>query len=66
MYVDLVKKVNSVDSDKENLEKKIEDVDKKIPDTSKFIVTWECNVLTKTDSNAWMSEALKKLATENK
>ena len=39
LYGELVKKVNDIDSDQKNLEKKIEDVDNKTPDTSKFAVT---------------------------
>ena len=38
-YGELVKKVHTVNSDKQNREEKIENVDKKIPNTSKFIVT---------------------------
>ena len=38
-----LKKFNLIDSNKQNLEKKIEDVDKKRPDTSKFIKTHEFN-----------------------
>ena len=44
----LLKKVNAIDSDKQNLEKKKnEDVDKKIPDTSKFIENQDFNNLAK-------------------
>ena len=39
LYVELVKKGNTIDSNKQNLEKKIEDVDQKIPNTGTFIVT---------------------------
>ena len=39
----LAKKLNTTDSDKNNLEKKIEHVDKKILDTAKFIVIQEFN-----------------------
>ena len=38
-YNELVKKVNAIDSNKQILEKKIENFDKKVPDTSKFVVT---------------------------
>ena len=48
---ELVKNVNTIDSDKQNLEEKIEDVDQKIPDTSKFVVTQDFNRLTKINSN---------------
>ena len=34
VYDELVKKVSTIDSGKQNLEKKIEDADKKISDTS--------------------------------
>ena len=54
--------VNAVDSNKENLEKKIEDVDKKILDTSQLIETQEFTRLTKMDAR--MAVASKTLATE--
>ena len=50
-----------VDLDKQNLEKKIEDVDKKTPDTSKFIETQDFDRLTKIILNARTSEASKTL-----
>ena len=62
MYDEFVKKVNAVDSNKENLEKKIEDVDKKILDTSQFIETQEFNRLTKMDAR--MAVASKIFATK--
>ena len=55
------KSLNVVDLDKQNLEKKIEDVDKKTPDTSKFIETQDFDRLTKTILNARTSEASKTL-----
>ena len=42
-----LKKINSIDSNQQNLEKKIEDVDKKIPGTGKFIVTQDASQSTK-------------------
>ena len=54
--------VNAVDSNKENLEKKIEDVDKKILDTSQLIETQEFTRLIKMDAR--MAVASKTLATE--
>ena len=39
VHDELVKKVNTIDSDKQSLKRKIETVHKKIPDSSKFIVT---------------------------
>ena len=38
VYNELVKKVNAINSDKKNLQKKIKDIDKKIPDNSKHII----------------------------
>ena len=58
----MVKKLNTIDSNKQNLEKKIEDVDKKIPDNSKFIVTQYFNGLTKINVNARTTEVSKNLA----
>ena len=55
------KSVNVVDLDKQNLEKKIEDVDKKTPDTSKFIETQDFDRLKKIILNARKSEASKTL-----
>ena len=55
------KSVNVVDLDKQNLEKKIEDVDKKTPDTSEFIETQDFDRLTKIILNARTSEASKTL-----
>ena len=55
------KSVNVVDLDKQNLEKKIEDVDKKTPDTSKLIETQDFDRLTKIILNARTSEASKTL-----
>ena len=57
-----LKKFNLIDSNKQNLEKKIEDVDKKRPDTSKFIKTHEFNRQTKTNLNARMAEVSKNLS----
>ena len=54
-YDDWVKKVNIVDSNKQNLGKKIEAVDKKIPDTSKLILTQDFNRLRKLNFNARMT-----------
>ena len=51
VYDKLVKKVNAIDSNKQILEKKIEDVNKKIPDTSKFIQTHKVNRLKETSFN---------------
>ena len=55
------KSVDVVDLDKQNLEKKIEDVDKKTPDTSKFIETQDFDRLKKIILNARKSEASKTL-----
>ena len=55
------KSVNVVDLDKQNLEKKIEDVDKTTPDTSKFIETQDFDRLKKIILNARKSEASKTL-----
>ena len=55
------KSLNVVELDKQNLEKKIEDVDKKTPDTSKFIETQDFDRLTKIILNARTSEASKTL-----
>ena len=60
----LVKKINTTDSDKQNLEKKSEEVDKMIPDTIEFIVTQDFNRLTKMNFTARMAEALKNFATK--
>ena len=56
VYDKLVKKVNAIDSNKQILEKKIEDVNKKIPDTSKFIQTHKVNRLKETSFNTWTAE----------
>ena len=61
----LVKKLNTTDSDKNNLEKKIEHVDKKILDTTKFVVTQEFNCVNNRSIDK-MAEASKKLVTKNK
>ena len=50
LYDGLVKKVNTIDSEEQNLEKKIKDVDKKIPDMSKYIETQNLNRSTTTDN----------------
>ena len=47
IYDELAQKVNAIDSDKLNLQKKIEDIDKKILDNSKFVETQEFNRLRK-------------------
>ena len=47
IYDELAQKVNATDSDKLNLQKKIEDIDKKILDNSKFVETQEFNRLRK-------------------
>ena len=47
IYDELAQKVNAIDSDKLNLQKKIEDIDKKILDNSKFVGTQEFNRLRK-------------------
>ena len=44
-YDELVKKVNTIDSENKIWRKKIEDVDKKIPDANTFILTKESNWL---------------------
>ena len=62
MYDEFVKKVNAVDSNEENLEKKIEDIDKKILDISQFIETQDFNRLTKMDAR--MAVASKTLTTK--
>lgn len=46
VYDGLFKKSNWIDSNKQNIEKKIEGVDKKISDNSKLIETHEFNRLT--------------------
>ena len=61
---ELVKKVNSIDSKKQKLEKKIEDVYGKIRDTSKFVEIHAFNRLTKIEFNTRMEEASKDLATK--
>ena len=47
IYDELAQKVNAIDSDKLNLQKKIEDIDKKILDNSKLVETQEFNRLRK-------------------
>ena len=47
IYDELAQKVNAIDSDKLNLQKKIEDIDKKILDNSKFVETQAFNRLRK-------------------
>ena len=42
-----LKKISAIDSDKQNLVKKIENVDEKIPDISKFIQAQDFHRLTK-------------------
>ena len=64
-YDELVQKVNVLDSDKPDLEKKIEDVDKKIPVTRQFIQMYNFRRLTKINSNAKMGEASKNHAANN-
>ena len=64
VYDEFVKKVNAIDLNKQNIEKRIEDVNKKIPDTSKFIETHKFNRLPKVDFHARKEEASKNLATE--
>ena len=64
LYDELVIRVNTTYPDKENLEKKIENVDIKISNTSKFIVTQNFNSLTKMNFNARMAEASKNLRTK--
>ena len=60
MYNEFIKKVNTIDLGKQNLEKKkYEEVDKKISDTSKFIVTQDFNMLTKINFNASKTKAEK-------
>ena len=63
VYDGLFKKSNWIDSNKQNIEKKIEGVDKKISDNSKLIETHEFNRLTEINFNARMVEASEKLAT---
>ena len=60
----LLKRVNTIDSDKQNFNKKLKMLIKKIPDTSNFIATQEFNRLTKIIFHARMAEASKKLATK--
>ena len=62
VYDEFVKKVNAVDSNEENFEKKIEDIDKKILDISQFIETQDFNRLTKMDAR--MAVASKTLTTK--
>ena len=65
MYHELVKKVDTIDRDKQNLEKKIEDVGKKFPDTSKFIQAEEYNILATMNFNARMTDIPKNFAPKN-
>ena len=58
------KKVNVVDSHKQNHKKKIGDVDKKIPYTSKCIETQEFNRLIITHFNARIVKTMKNLTTK--
>ena len=62
-YDELVKKVNTIDSNK-ILKKKIKNVDRKISDTSKFIVTQDFNRLINMNFNSRTGEASKNLATK--
>ena len=60
VYYKLVTKINTIDSDKRNLEKEIGDVDKKISDTSRYNEAQDFNRLTKINVDARMEEASKK------
>lgn len=60
----MVEKIDTIDSNKHNLKKKIQDVVKKIHGTSKFIVTQ--GFKRGTDSDAKMTEILKKLSAKKK
>ena len=42
-----LKKVDNIDSNKQNLKKKVKDNDKKIPNAIEFVATQELNRLTK-------------------
>ena len=58
-----LKKVNVIDSHKQNLGKKTKDIDKKIPGTSKFTAVQESNRLTKINFIARIVEESKNVAT---
>ena len=65
VYHELVNDINTIDSDQQNLEKKIKDVHKKMSDTSKLIETQNCNKLRKTKFNVRIVGASENLATKN-
>ena len=52
VYHELIKKIDTINPNKQNLRKNIEDVDIKTPCTSKFIETHKLNELIKQDFNA--------------
>ena len=61
----MVKKVNAIDSNKQNFLKKIKDGVKKVPETSEFMGIKYFNGLTKINFNARMEETSKNLKTKN-
>ena len=61
----MVIKEDTIDPNKQNLEKKTEGADNKILDTSKFIVTWDVNKLIKLIFNSRMADTSKNFATKN-
>lgn len=65
VYDGLVKRRNAINSEKQNLEKRIKDVDKKIPDISKYTENQNLNRSTKTNVNAIKAEASKNLVTKH-
>ena len=59
---ELVKKANTIESNKKILQKKIKYVDKKTLDASKFIVTQDFNILTKVNFDVKVAEASKNVS----
>ena len=63
-FDELVEIVDTIESNKENLAQKIEDVNKKIPNTSRFIVTKDFNRLFKITFDRRIAEASQNLPTK--
>ena len=63
-FDELVKIVDTIKSNKQNLEEKIEGVNKKLSDTIKFNVTKGFNRLTKIDFFTRLAEASPNLSTK--
>ena len=59
--INCLKKFNAIDSNKQNLKKRLKRLMKKIPDTSKFIVAQDFNRLIKIIFNVRIVEASKSL-----